>query len=164
VTTALFPGTFDPITLGHVDILERACALFDRVIVAVGARHDKQTIFTADERVQLIRDVVGAQWGGTVGRSDVVDVQPFDGLIVNFARSVGAGVLVRGIRNELDFAYENQMAITNRRLASDIDTVFLAADPAHAFLSSSLIKEILKAGGSVAEFVPPSVATALAGK
>jgi len=159
VTTALFPGTFDPITLGHVDILERASLLFDRVIVAVGVRHDKKTIFTAEERVRLIEEVVGAR-----GRSDVVTVQQFDGLIVNFARSVGAGVLVRGIRNQIDFAYENQMAVTNRRLASDVDTVFLAADPNHAFLSSSLIKEILKAGGSVAEFVPPNVVDALSGK
>lgn len=159
MTTALFPGTFDPITLGHVDILERASLLFDRVIVAVGVRHDKKTIFTAEERVRLIEEVVGAR-----GRSDVVTVQQFDGLIVNFARSVGAGVLVRGIRNQIDFAYENQMAVTNRRLASDVDTVFLAADPNHAFLSSSLIKEILKAGGSVAEFVPPNVVDALSGK
>ena len=159
MTTALFPGTFDPITLGHVDILERACTLFDRVIVAVGARHDKQTIFTTEERVRLIEAVVGAR-----GRSDVVEEKSFDGLIVNFARSVGAGVLVRGIRNELDFAYENQMAITNRRLAADVETVFLSADPNHAFLSSSLIKEIVKAGGSVAEFVPPEVVAALASK
>jgi len=159
VTTALFPGTFDPVTLGHVDILERACVLFDRVIVAVGARHDKQTIFPADERVRLIEEVVGAR-----GRSGAVEVRPFDGLIVNFARSVGATVLVRGIRNGLDFAYENQMAVTNRRLASDVDTVFLAADPGTAFLSSSLIKEILKAGGSIAEFVPPNVVAALAAR
>ncbi|MHC4953576.1 MAG: pantetheine-phosphate adenylyltransferase [Planctomycetota bacterium] len=156
MTTALFPGTFDPITLGHHDILERACGMFGRVIVAVGARHDKSTIFSTDERVELIRGAVGDLQG--------VEVLPFDGLIVEFARSVGATVLVRGIRNALDFSYENQMAITNRRLAAEVDTVFLAADPAHAFLSSSLIKEILKAGGSVAEFVPDNVAAALANK
>ena len=92
---------------------------------------------------------------------DGVSVQSFDGLIVKFAASVGATVFVRGIRNELDFAYESQMAITNRRLDPNVDTVFLSADPNHAFLSSSLIKEILKAGGSVAEFVPANVADAL---
>jgi len=159
VSTALFPGTFDPVTIGHLDILERACALFDRVIVSVGARYDKHTIFTRDERVNLIQEAVGAR-----GRGDVVDVQPFDGLIVNFAQSVGATVLVRGIRNELDFAYENQMAITNRHLNPDVETVFLPADPRHAFLSSSLIKEIVKAGGKVDGFVPDNVAAALATK
>jgi len=157
VSTALFPGTFDPVTVGHLDILERASTLFDRVIVAVGARYDKHTIFTRDERGNLIKEAVGAR-----GRGDVVDVQPFDGLIVNFAQSVGATVLVRGIRNELDFAYENQMAITNRHLNPDVETVFLPADPRHAFLSSSLIKEIVKAGGNVAGFVPDNVASALA--
>jgi pantetheine-phosphate adenylyltransferase len=109
--------------------------------------------------VRLIEEVVGAR-----GRSGAITVQQFDGLIVNFAHEVGACVLVRGIRNELDFAYEHQMAVTNRRLAADIETVFLAADPNNAFLSSSLIKEIVKAGGSIAEFVPPNVVAALARK
>ena len=157
--TALFPGTFDPVTIGHLDILERASVLFDRVIVAVGARYDKHTIFSREERVKLIEEAVGAR-----GRGEGVDVEPFDGLIVNFAKSVGATILVRGIRNEVDFAYENQMAITNRHLNPDVETVFLPADPSHAFLSSSLIKEIVKAGGDVAGFVPDNVAAALATK
>ena len=151
--TALFPGTFDPITLGHLDILERACAMFDRVVVAVGARHDKQTLFSAAERVALIEKSAAHLRG--------VEVEEFDGLIVKYAQSKGATVLVRGIRNSLDFAYEQQMAVTNRRLAPEIDTVLLAADPVQAMLSSSLIKEILKAGGSVDEFVPAAVSAAL---
>ena len=156
MATALFPGTFDPITLGHLDILQRACAMFERVIVAVGARHDKQTLFSAAERIALIQQSTDG-WEG-------LEVEEFDGLIVNYAESKGATVLVRGIRNSLDFAYEQQMAVTNRRLAPAIDTVLLAADPGHAMLSSSLIKEILKAGGSVDEFVPPAVAAALSAR
>ncbi|MHC4939148.1 MAG: pantetheine-phosphate adenylyltransferase [Planctomycetota bacterium] len=156
MTTALFPGTFDPVTLGHLDILERAHRLFDRVIVAVGARHDKNTIFNAGERVDLVR--------GSVASLANVEVAEFDGLVVEFARQKGATVLIRGIRNPMDFDYENQMALTNRRLAPEVDTVFLVADPQAAFISSSLIKEILKAGGTVAEFVPPNVVEALANR
>ena len=153
MTTALFPGTFDPVTLGHLDILERAHRLFDRVIVAVGARHDKNTIFAAGERVDLVREATASLAN--------VEVAEFDGLVVEFARQRGATVLVRGIRNPMDFDYENQMALTNRRLAPEVDTVFLVADPQAAFISSSLIKEIVRAGGSVAEFVPPNVVEAL---
>lgn len=153
MTTALFPGTFDPITLGHLDILTRAAVMFDRVIVVVGARHDKKTIFSADERVRLIQQA-----------APDVDVELFDGLIVETARKLGATVLVRGVRNAIDFEYESQMAVTNRTLAPEIDTVLLRANPTAAFISSSLIKEIVKAGGSVAEFVPEHVAQALAAK
>jgi len=127
--------------------------MFDRVVVAVGARHDKQTLFSAAERVTLIEQVTANLSG--------VEVEQFDGLIVKYAQSKGATVLVRGIRNSLDFAYEQQMAVTNRRLAPEIDTVLLAADPVQAMLSSSLIKEILKAGGNVDEFVPAAVSAAL---
>lgn len=153
MTTALFPGTFDPVTLGHLDILERAHRLFERVIVAVGARHDKHTLFNAGERVDLVRAAVAPLAN--------VEVAEFDGLVVEFAREKGATVLIRGIRNPMDFDYENQMALTNRRLAPEVDTVFLVADPQAGFISSSLIKEILKAGGPVAEFVPPNVVEAL---
>lgn len=153
MTTALFPGTFDPITLGHLDILERAHRLFDRVIVAVGARHDKSTMFDPGERVDLVR--------GAVKSLANVEVSEFDGLVVEFARQKGATVLIRGIRNPMDFDYENQMALTNRRLAPEVDTVFLVADPQAGFISSSLIKEVVKAGGNVAEFVPPNVVDAL---
>ena len=127
--------------------------MFDRVIVVVGARHDKKTIFTADERVALIQQA-----------APNVTVEIFDGLIVETARKLGATVLVRGVRNALDFEYESQMAVTNRTLAPEIDTVLLRADPTAAFISSSLIKEIVKAGGSVADFVPAHVAQALTAK
>jgi pantetheine-phosphate adenylyltransferase len=153
VTTALFPGTFDPITHGHLDILTRASAMFDRVIVVVGARHDKKTVFSAAERVDLIREAAPG-----------IDVELFDGLIVDTARKLGATVLVRGVRNSLDFEYESQMAVTNRALAPEVDTVLIRADPTAAFISSSLIKEIVKAGGSVTKFVPAHVAAALTSK
>ena len=130
--------------------------MFDRVVVAVGARHDKQTLFSAAERVALIEESTAHLSG--------VEVEEFDGLIVQYAQAKSATVLVRGIRNSLDFAYEQQMAVTNRRLAPEIDTVLLAADPVQAMLSSSLIKEILKAGGNVDEFVPAAVSAALSAR
>ncbi|MEM8885416.1 MAG: pantetheine-phosphate adenylyltransferase [Planctomycetota bacterium] len=156
MATALFPGTFDPITLGHLDIVERVSGLFDRVVLAVGARHDKRTIFSAEERVALAQQAVAAMPN--------VEVKSFDGLIVHFARAEAATVLVRGVRNPIDFDYETQMALANRRLAPEVDTFFLVANPESAFISSSLIKEIVKAGGSVAEFVPAHVAQALQSK
>lgn len=156
MATALYPGTFDPFTNGHLDILRRGAGLFDRVVVAVGARIGKRTLFSAEERVELIRAAAADLPG--------VDAAPFDGLIVDFARAQGASVLLRGLRNPSDYEYETRMAVTNARLAPGIETVFLVADPQHAFISSTLIKEILKAGGSVADFVPAHVAEALAGR
>jgi pantetheine-phosphate adenylyltransferase len=153
VAVALYPGTFDPFTNGHADILRRGALLFERVIVAVGARVDKQTLLTADERVALIK-------AAAAGFRNV-DAVPFTGLVVDFAKKQGATVLLRGIRNPLDYEYESQMAATNRRLAPGIETVFLVASADAAFISSTLIKEILAAGGSVDAFVPDSVAKAL---
>jgi pantetheine-phosphate adenylyltransferase len=153
MAVALYAGTFDPVTLGHVDIVRRGAELFDRVVCAVGARAEKTTIFTAEERVSLLREAVK-------GIRNVA-VAPFQGLVVDFAREQGASVLLRGVRNTTDWEYENRMALTNRRLLEGIETVLLVASPEHAFLSSTLIKEILLAGGSVAEFVPPHVARAL---
>jgi len=153
VTVALYPGTFDPVTLGHLDIARRGAALFERVVIAVGARVDKRTILPPARRVALWREVV----------SDLpnVEVEPFEGLVVDFARAKGAAVLLRGLRNPSDYEYENQMALTNRRLAPGIETVLLVAHPDHAFLSSTLIREILHAGGSVDAFVPDPVVRAL---
>ena len=156
VTIALYPGTFDPVTRGHVDIVRRAAALFDGLVVAVGARIGKDTLLDTEERVALLRDVLAE-----VGN---VSVESFDGLVVDFAKSVGATVLVRGIRNPADYQYENQMAITNGRLSPGLETVMLMADPGHAFLSSTLIKEVLNAGGDVSAFVPEQVAVALRAK
>ncbi len=156
VTTAVYAGTFDPVTNGHIDIATRAAALFDRVVLAVGARIGKQTLFDVDERVALLRE--------TLAGLDNVTVEPFTGLIVDFAREQDATVLVRGIRNPADYQYENQMAITNGRLSPGLETVMLVADPEHAFLSSTLIKEVLNAGGDVSPFVPEQVAVALRAK
>ena len=156
MSTALYPGTFDPVTNGHMDILRRGAGLFDKVVVAVGARVDKKTLFTAEERVALFR-ACAADLAN-------VSVEPFTGLVVDFARKKGATALLRGIRNPGDYQYEAQMAVTNARLAPGIETVFLVAAAEHAFLSSTLIKEIVQAGGSVADFVPPEVAKALAGR
>ena len=153
MTIAVYPGTFDPMTNGHLDVIARGAALFDRLIVAVGARIDKKTLFSAEERVALIRESCAAH--------DNVRVESFDGLIVNFAAAQNASVLLRGTRNALDYEYEAQMAVTNRHLAPTLETLFLIADANTAFISSTLVKEILKAGGAVDEFVPPPVVKAL---
>mgnify|MGYP001813711842 FL=1 len=153
MTVALYPGSFDPPTLGHLEILERCTRLFVRVVIDVGARIDKKNLLTPEQRVDLLRETVAG-----LGHCEVL---PFEGLIVNFAREQGADVLLRGIRNSTDYEYENQMALTNRRLAPGLETVFLPASPDHTFLSSTLIKEVLAAGGEIEEFVPKVVAKAL---
>ncbi|MFB3067611.1 MAG: pantetheine-phosphate adenylyltransferase [Planctomycetota bacterium] len=153
MATALYPGTFDPVTYGHLDVVRRGVALFERVVVAVGQRHEKQTIFDVDERVRLFREAMAGM--------ERVEVESFEGLVVDFARKTGASVLLRGLRTMSDFEYEFQMAQTNRHLAPEIDSVFVTPSPQHSFLSSSLIKEVAQAGGAVEEFVPPHVAAAL---
>ena len=153
MAVALYPGTFDPVTNGHLDILRRGAALFDRVVVAVGVRVGKRTLLTQEARVAVFRECAAA--------IENVSVEPFDGLVVDFARAQEATVLLRGIRNPLDYEYERQMAVTNRHLAPGVETVFLVASSDIGFLSSTLIKEILAAGGSVADFVPPPVVAAL---
>jgi len=141
------------VTLGHLDLLARAASLFGRVTVAVARNPEKQRLFATGERIDLLeqatRDIPGVQ------------VTAIDGLVVDAARELGASVIVRGVRSGTDFDYEVQMARTNRTLMPEIDTVLLAADPVQAMLSSSLIKEILKAGANVDEFVPAAVSAAL---
>jgi len=153
VTTALCPGTYDPVTDGHLDVIRRGAALFDRVIVAVGARENKPMLLSAEERVALMREAV----------ADLpnVSVEPFDGLVVEFAREREATVLLRGVRNAADYEYERVMALTNGRLLPGIETVILVASSEVAYISSSLVREILHAGGEVDAFVPPHVAAAL---
>jgi pantetheine-phosphate adenylyltransferase len=155
MATALYPGTFDPVTHGHLDLLRRGLALFERVVVAVGARADKKTLFSAEERVGMIRDSVA------LAGLPRVTVEPFTGLVVDAARRHGATVLLRGVRNPGDAQYEAQMAAANEKLAPGLETVVLFASAETAFLSSSLIKEILQAGGAVDAFVPAPVAKAL---
>jgi pantetheine-phosphate adenylyltransferase len=147
--TAIFPGSFDPITNGHVDIIRRALRLFDGIVVAVLKNAAKQPHFSPDERVALIREV----FAGDVG----VEVDTFDGLLVDYARRRQAIAIVRGLRAISDFEYEMQMAHMNRHLSPTVETVFLMPDETNSFLSSRLVKEVFSLGGDVAAFVPPAV-------
>ncbi|HUR40976.1 MAG TPA: pantetheine-phosphate adenylyltransferase [Verrucomicrobiae bacterium] len=149
MTVAAYSGTFDPITFGHSDIIERASRMFPKLIVAVGLNPGKNPRFTIEERVELIRASV-------TGLANV-DVKPFDGLVVDFAREHGVTVLVRGVRSVGDFDYEKQMAVMNRDLYPRLDTVMLVPKPEHAHLSSSLVREIAGLGAPIEKFVPAAV-------
>ncbi|MGA2282392.1 MAG: pantetheine-phosphate adenylyltransferase [Candidatus Dormibacteria bacterium] len=151
---ALYPGSFDPITLGHLDILERAMAIFDRVVVSVLRNPDKQPLFSVEERLELIREATRPLDGE-------VEVDAFDGLTVEHAARVGAIAIVRGLRAVSDFETEFQMALMNRRLDPDIHTVFLMTSAPNVFMSSALVKEVCRLGGDISEFVPPAIAEAL---
>jgi len=153
---ALYPGTFDPVTNGHTDLVSRACKLFDHVIVAVAARPDKLPLFTLEERVALATSILGEFEG--------VEIIGFDKLLVDCVREHKATVILRGLRAVSDFEYEFQMAGMNRHLAPDIETVFMTPSDHVMLISSSLVKEIAKLGGSVGEFVDPRAEAALAGK
>jgi len=145
---AIFPGMFDPVTLGHVDVIRRGAALFDEIIVAVGHNPLKTALLPADERLTILRDVL----------ADLpnVRVEEFEGLTVDYARHVGAAAILRGIRNSSDLQYELQIALTNRAVA-DVETVFIMTSPQFAFTSSTLIKQIAERGGDVSKLVPPAV-------
>ncbi|HLB01472.1 MAG TPA: pantetheine-phosphate adenylyltransferase [Bacteroidota bacterium] len=147
--TALYPGTFDPVTYGHLDVLERAADMFDRVIVLVATNIQKKPLFTAEERVAMVREAVRRR------RNVRVDV--FDGLLVDYARRARASSIVRGLRAISDFEYEFQMALTNRKLAEGITTVFLMPHEKYTYLNSSIVREISRLGGDVRQFVPPNV-------
>lgn len=153
---AIYAGTFDPMTLGHLDVVERAAKIFPELIVAVAAVTGKNTQFSQDERVALVQE--------SVKKLPNVTVKPFDGLLVQYAREQGGGVLIRGLRAFSDFEYEFQMALTNRRLAPDIETLFLMPKQDYSFLSSTNVKQVASLGGNVNEFVPAAVATALQSK
>ena len=150
---AVYPGSFDPITNGHLDIVERAVKLFDRVILAVARREAKRPLFTPDERAALAREV-------TAGFPNV-EVARFDNLLVDFVRERGAGTVIRGLRAVLDFDYEFQMVLTNRKIAPDVDTVFFLPSERYFYLSSSMVKEIASLGGPVSCFVAKPVLEAL---
>jgi len=156
VRTAVYPGTFDPVTHGHLDILHRAVALFDRVIIAVASNNNKETLFTLAERQELLRNEMKA--------IENVEVSSFNGLTVDFARQCGAVALIRGLRAMTDFEYEFQLALMNKKLAPDIETVFLMTKSEYSFISSSAIKWAASLKGSVTEFVPPHVEKALVHK
>lgn len=149
----LFPGSFDPVTLGHLDLVRRAQALFGRVSVAVAHNPEKTGLFTTEERVNLFR--------GAVAGIPNVDVLAIEGLVVEAARSLGCDVIVRGVRSGTDFDYEISMARTNRALLPGVDTVLLAPPPEYAHISASLVRQIARLGGDVSSFVPPNVLHAL---
>ena len=146
---AIYPGTFDPVTFGHLDVIARASKLYDKVFVAVAHSAEKGTLFSARERVEMM--------SGAVTGLKNVKVEAFDGLVVDYAVSKSAKAVVRGIRMISDFEYEFQMALTNRKLNVDVETVFLMPSEAYSYLSSKLIKEVARLGADVSKFVPKSV-------
>ena len=154
----VYPGTFDPITKGHMDIITRASALVDKLVVGIAANADKGPLFSAEERVAM----VDAQLEDLRAQGRDVVIQAFDNLLIHFARQVGATVIIRGLRAVSDFEYEFQMATMNARLDSGIETVFLSASERQQFIASRLVKEIARLGGDVSGFVSPPVAEALA--
>ncbi|HEX5055156.1 MAG TPA: pantetheine-phosphate adenylyltransferase [Gammaproteobacteria bacterium] len=151
--TAIYPGTFDPVTNGHVDLVRRATRLFDRVVVAVAASAAKQPLFALDERIELAKTVLA--------EFERVEVQGFRTLMVDFAAEIGADVIVRGLRAVSDFEYEVQLAGMNRSMRPEIETVYLSPDLEYTFLSSTLIKDIARHGGDVSRFTHPAVSRAL---
>jgi pantetheine-phosphate adenylyltransferase len=150
---ALYPGSFDPVTRGHLDILDRASLIFDRVVIGVLQNPSKTPLFTTDERVDLIRR--------SIDGNAHVEVATFDGLTVDFAQQVGAIAIVRGLRVTSDFENEFQMTLMNRRLNPDVHTVFLMTSFSNVFISSSIIKEVFRLGGAIDDAVPPPCAEAL---
>jgi pantetheine-phosphate adenylyltransferase len=155
-TSAIYPGSFDPVTNGHVDIIERGLKVFDRVVVAVLENPKKRPLFTTKERVKMVQEIFAA--------NRRVEVRAFDGLLVDFARAQGTRVVIRGLRAISDFEYEFQMALMNRSLAPDIETFFMMPSVHYSFLSSNLVREVAGLGGSVEGLVPAAVARKLRNK
>ena len=156
MVTSIYPGSFDPVTMGHLDIVIRGAALFDKLIVAVYATPSKDLLFTTEERVQLFQECVGDLPN--------VEVREFSGLVVRFARQVGAAVIIRGLRSGADFEYEYDMAFMNRRLERSVDMVSFMTSQDYMFVSSSLLKEVARLGGDVTGMVPPHVVVAVYAK
>jgi pantetheine-phosphate adenylyltransferase len=153
---AIYPGTFDPITKGHSDLVDRSAGLFDKVIVALAARPGKQPVFTLEERIDLAQTVLGEY--------DNVEICGFDGLLVNFAREKGANIILRGLRAVSDFEYEFQLAGMNRKLAPDVETLFLTPAEQYTYISSSLVREVASLGGDVSPFVHEKIVAELSRK
>ncbi len=154
--TVVYPGSFDPLTNGHLDVIERAARLFDRVIVAVAQNAEKHPLFTPEERCALVT--------GATRRLKNVEVRAFDGLLVDYVRGCGAQAVIRGLRAVSDFEFEFQMALMNRKLDERVETIFMMPKDTYTFLSSRLVKEIARLGGDVRDFVPGNVGKALARK
>ena len=151
MSKAVYPGTFDPITYGHLDVIQRGASIFDHLTVAVGPNPEKVPIFTVEERVDMIAEVVGELDLGNVS------VESYEGMTVSYVRSVGAHVILKGMRTVSDFEYEFQQALTNRALANDIETVFVMTKQEYAFFRATHVKEVVRMGGQVGAFVPPIV-------
>jgi pantetheine-phosphate adenylyltransferase len=149
---AIYPGTFDPITKGHLDVIERAIRLFDKLVVAVAPNPFKKPLFSFEERIQIAREVIE----NTEGMKQV-EVTGFQELTVDFARKIGAQSIIRGLRAVSDFEYELQIALTNRKLALDIESVFLMPSVEYIYLNSTMVKEVAKHGGDISDFVPEIV-------
>lgn len=153
---AIYPGSFDPLTNGHLDILERAAKMFEKVYVTVAVNNQKSSVFTGDERVALIEEAIqDEEW------KDKIVIEQFTGLLIDYARKKKVNVLLRGVRQISDFEYEFRMALTNRRLAPEIDTLFLMPDEQLTFISATIVKEVAAWGGDLSSFVPEHVAKAL---
>ena len=153
---AIYPGSFDPVTNGHLDVIERARKLFDEVIVAVAHNEEKQALFTLEERLALLKE--------SIGKIDNVRIAQFEGLLVEFAAAQKASAVIRGLRAVSDFEFEFQMALMNRKLETNVETIFLMPKEEYTYLSSRIIKEIARLGGDVSSFVPTRVGKALARK
>jgi pantetheine-phosphate adenylyltransferase len=154
--TAIYPGSFDPVTNGHLDLIARGAMIFDQLIVAVAQNLDKEPLFAVKERVEML-EAVTFEWKN-------VEVEIFDGLLMDYARSQGASVIMRGIRAVSDYEYELQMAMMNRKIEPDIETVFMLPAEAYSYLSSRLVKELARLGGPVKDLVPPLVVERLRAK
>lgn len=153
--TAVYPGTFDPLTLGHVDLIERSSSIFDKVILAVAVDSPKNTLFSIEDRVRMGREVVRDLSLGNV------EVASFSGLLIHYARKRGASVLIRGLRAYSDFEYEFQLALTNRKMEPEVETLFMMPKEVHSYVTSSMVREIARLGGDPTEFVPGPVLRAL---
>ena len=154
--TAIYPGSFDPLTNGHLDILERAAKMFEKVYVTVAVNNQKSAVFSGDERVALIEEAIqDKEW------KDKIEIEQFTGLLIDYARKKKVNILLRGVRQISDFEYEFRMALTNRRLAPEIDTLFLMPDEQLTFISATIVKEVAAWGGDLSSFVPEHVAKAL---
>jgi pantetheine-phosphate adenylyltransferase len=156
IRTGIYPGTFDPITNGHIDIIERAAKLCDRLVIGVAINRDKNPTFSLEERVEIVR----AETAHLTGRAEIT-VQPYENLLMHFAVEMGASVIIRGLRAVADFEYEFQMTAMNQQLNREIETVFLMADPRHQAVAARLVKEIARLGGDISSFVTPGVAARL---
>ncbi|BBB33572.1 pantetheine-phosphate adenylyltransferase [Thermotomaculum hydrothermale] len=152
---AVYPGSFDPITYGHIDIIERGINLFDKVVVAILINPKKQPLFTVEERLEMIRESL------KTFPQEKIEISSFSGLLVDYVKKINAKAILRGIRAISDFEYEFQMALTNRRLLKDVDTVFMMPDERYSYLSANLVREIALFGGDVSHFVPEHVAEKL---